>query len=383
MRGDPRFKRHIRALRPEFDLISCSPGAAADGVSQHIPLPDTAAFVARTPKMVSALLTRRYRVAQSESPLFRAVRSKFAGRAGPAFDAVLCSDLETVPLALEIADGRPVVPDLREYYPSQFESDVRWRLLLKPLMIHLARERLPQCAAALTVSPGLVDLYRENFGLETVLVTNAAVGRNPRFRATGETLRLIHSGVANPSREIEVMIAAADGIPHLRLDLVLLRLPHLRGYGERLDRLAEATENVRVAPAVPPAELPAMHDAYDVGLSVFPADSHQLNYTLPNKFFDYLQSGLAIVGGPGRDMSVIIDDYSLGPPVREFTVAALRQVLEGLNAGSVDEWKSSACSAAQVLTASEQGRRLLLTMRRVMDGGGPDHRYSSRMGNRS
>jgi len=366
IQSDPRFKRHARALSPDFSLTTCSPGGPIDGPDRHLELPTGQVF-ARSPRVLTSLAARRFDAALAASPLYRTVIAMREDSRLREFDLLLCSDLETVPLALKLAGDRPVIADLREYYPAQFDASLRWRLMLKPLMVHLTRDVMPRCAAALTVSSGIVDLYESEFNLETVLVTNAAVGRRPKFRPTGDEIRLIHTGVANPARQAEIMIEAAANLPGITLDLYLTRQSHLTRYSTSLETLAASTSNVRLPAAVPQSELPALHDDYDVGLAVFPTTTPQLEHTLPNKFFDYLQAGLAIVGGPGKELRTLTERHHLGPVLESFDVSSLRTLLSQLTPSRVDQWKANSCKAAETLTAEGQGERLLATAHRVLN----------------
>lgn len=137
-------------------------------------------------------------------------------------------------------------------------------------------------------------------------------------------------------------------------------------YNTSLETLAASTSNVRLPAAVPQSELPALHDHYDVGLAVFPTTTPQLEHTLPNKFFDYLQAGLAIVGGPGKELRTLTEQHRLGPVLESFDASSLRALLSQLTPSRVDEWKENACKAAETLTAEEQGERLLATAHRVL-----------------
>ena len=365
IRSDPRFKRHTRALADNFAITTCSPGGPIVGPDRHFELP-TGQIFTRSPMMITNLLARRFHIALFSSPLYQAVGKASHDFRLKEFDLLLCSDLETVPLALKLAGDRPVIADLREYYPAQFNASFRWRLALKPLMVHLTRKTMPRCAAALTVSSGIVDLYRNEFNLKTVLVTNAAVARHPTFRPTSNDIRLVHTGVANPARQAEVMIEAAADLPGVTLDLYLTHQDHLQHYKATLKHLAQQTSNVRLLPPVHQSELPALHDGYDIGLAVFPRTTPQMDFGLPNKFFDYLQAGLSIVGGPGREIRSLVESHDLGPTLDSFNSDSLRTLLRQLSPSQVDAWKKRACKTAETMTAQEQGQRLLTTALTVL-----------------
>ena len=366
IRDDPRFKRHVRALQgsDDFELMTASPGRGLEGGIEHFEFDGNAEFLPRSATTVAALVTRAYSRVLKRSPLYLSIRERVLP-ARDSFDALLCSDLDLVPVSLELAAGREVFVDLREYYPQQLPEDIRWRLLVRPLLLHILRTFQGRWTGSITVSPGLVDLYQENFGFRPVLVTNASAGRQPRPRPTSDPVRLVFSGSGNPNRGLEVTIAAAAELPSLVFDLVVLSMPHHMKYRAKLEALAGQTSNVRVLPPVPAGELPTLHDQYDVGLCTFPVHSPQLNYGLPNKMFDYIQSGLAIVAGPGVHMASLVEEYEMGPVVDRFEEVSIRSALMELAPSRVDEWKSNTCAAAGDLDAEPSAERL----RQLLRGG--------------
>ncbi|HTH49780.1 MAG TPA: glycosyltransferase [Candidatus Limnocylindria bacterium] len=103
------------------------------------------------------------------------------------------------------------------------------------------------------------------------------------------------SQIIGPDRGLETLMAALPGLaPDWRL--------HLRGevdpaYARRLVAgLPPAlADRVQFHPTVAPAELPAALAQFDLGLALEDSSSPNKRLTIANKFFHYLQAGLAIV----------------------------------------------------------------------------------------
>ncbi|MEI2717423.1 MAG: glycosyltransferase [Candidatus Nanopelagicales bacterium] len=351
---DPRILRHIRALGSIHDLVTCGFGVEPNAVSAHISIPP-ARSMPTTRRGLAALALRRTEHAYSLIPAVREAQRAVAGR---TFDLVLANDINTLPLALDVAAGRPVVSDLHEFAPLENNEDWRWRAVLKPFVTALCADHLPRATAVTTVSDGIAAEYAHRYDIKATTITNAAPFRRPQFRRTETPVRLVHSGVAARSRGLSEMIEAAADIPGVSFDLFLVRSQYEPRVLDQLQVRADQTQNVRVRPAVPMAELPAALDRYDVGLYVLPPVNFNHQHALPNKFFDFVQSGLGLLVGPSPEMAELVRHQRLGGVTAGFSVDALRHVLSNLSPDQVDDWKRGSCAAAQALSEQTQAGRL-------------------------
>lgn len=364
---DPRVRRHVEALRGEYEVVTCGRGEAPDGVAPHVRLSEHADHMPLSVAGVSALLTGRNAAAYRRVP---AVRETARALAGVDFDILVANDAVTLPVALEVAAGRPVVADLHEYAPLEMEEDWRWRLLFQRFARWICAEYLHRAAAVTTVSPGLAERYRAEYGVDAQVVTNAGPQRHSAENlATGSPIRVVHSGNANPNRGIEVMVEAAADLDNITLDLYLVRAPRSGRYLDRLKSAAEATSNVRVLDPVPMAEVVPTMESYDVGLYSLAPTSFNNLHALPNKFFDFVQAGLAVVIGPSPDMAALVHEHSLGVVAEGFDRGSVRSALATLKPSEVDVWRANARAARVVLSAEHESRALRRVLSDVLSRG--------------
>jgi hypothetical protein len=352
---DPRVLRHIEALRSEHTIVTCGKGPQPDGVAKHYELPANAVQVPKTPKVIANLALRRTDATYRGSAAANAARGLLAGA---AFDVLLTNDLLALPVGLDVAHDRPVLADLHEFAPRQMEGLYRWRYMLGPYMDGLCRRYLRRAAAITTVCEGIAEEYQAGYGVEVETITNASAYRDPQPRTAGSPIRLVHSGYAQPDRHLELMIRAAADVPGVVLDLYLVPADWTEDYLKRLKALAEASSNVRVLDPVPMSQLPATLDAYDAGLYVLPPLSVNSLHALPNKFFDFVQSGLGVIIGPSPEMARLTKRHGLGLVVSDFEERTLRAALDGLRADQVSAWKAAACRAAATLSSGQQAEHL-------------------------
>ena len=79
----------------------------------------------------------------------------------------------------------------------------------------------------------------------------------------------------------------------------------------------------------PVAQSELIHEAsgYDVGISYFLPLSSTLEDVLPNKFFEYIQSRLALLVSPSWDMAQLVENNGIGVVAEDYSSKALREAI--------------------------------------------------------
>lgn len=343
---DPRILRQIGALADGYQVVTCGYGPAPDGVVKHVEIPEElisrpAGFVG-----IAALAVRAHRLAKRSVPSARAAESLLGS---VEFDLIVANDVEAVPVALRVAAGRPVVADLHEYAPGQ-SGDWRVRTLLLPHKAAVCKTDVPKASAVTTVAPGIADEYQRRFDFSSRVVLNAPRFRAPQPKPIGTPIRLVHHGVAGRGRVLERMIHGVGGLESLTLDMYLVKMADDPSYLEELLALADRFANVSIHPPVPFPEIPKMLDEYDAGLYLLPPESFNNLHALPNKFFEFIQSGLPVIVGPSPEMAALVQKHDLGLVLPDWEVDTLRQALESLSPEQIADWQTSVCTAAEELS---------------------------------
>lgn len=362
-RRDPRVLRQIRALRGRYPLTVAGLGdPGLDGV-RFLP-------IARSSK-------------KSVGEAFRAL-CLLLGINGPArrrfaltnpssddarYDLVICNDAEPLPLAFSMAGPAPVLFDAHEYYPLEFESSFRWRLLMRRHLTALCRQFIPRCAAMTTVSQGIAERYRSVFGARPVVILSA-----PDFQdavpspAVEGRVRLVHHGAANRDRGLERMI---DAVPLLdgrfSLDLYLVGDP---AYVAQLKDRAAGEPRIVFRRPVPMTSLATMLNEYDMGLCFFTDSTFNLRHCLPNKFFECVQARLGIaVCAHSEEMGAIVREHGLGIVAENFTPQCIADALNSLTAEDVSRFKRNAHAAARIYNSENEMEKLRGIVKNLLQGG--------------
>ncbi|MFC7376607.1 glycosyltransferase [Brachybacterium sp. GCM10030267] len=346
---DPRVQRQIGLLARRYEVTTVGFGPTPHPDVTHRELP---ASTRAWPSNKRYLLSRRYRHVYWDMSAVRAARQRLADLAG-AVDVVLANDVNTLPLALWLAPRRGIHADLHEYAPREKEHVRSWRWFVAPYQRWICRTCLPRVDAITTVSPGLAGEYAIRFGVDVEVVTNAAAYEQRSPRPTGETIRLLHTGVARANRRLESMIDAMRGAPeNLTLDLMLV--PSEPGYIETLRDRAADLPSVSFRDPVPYTDLVEAVAGYDLSIVVFPDSTFNLQHSLPNKLFEAVQARTGVLVGPSPDMAALVREHGIGRVLDGADADSLRAALSTTTKEDVDRFKQAANASARELSAERQ-----------------------------
>lgn len=352
---EPRVLKQIGVLKDHYALTTAGFGPAPDADVPHIeldPSPAARGLMALRGVYSLVILFRLYGLL---GRLLPRNRSAFQRLAPHTWDLIIAHDVSTVPVAARLSSRLGLLVDLHEYAPRQGEESRRWRLVEGGYFRWIVRRLVRRAAAVSTVSQGIVDEYRREFGIEADLVINASPFHDLEPQPVHRPIRLVHSGGPSPARKIEVMIEAVrDTSADVTLDFYLLEddSEYMRGVRE----LASGVDRITFREPVPYAELIDTLADYDLGISLLAPINFNHVWALPNKFFDYIQARLGVIIGPSPEMQRIVRQYGVGAVADDFTPRALAVLLEHLDADEVSRWKANADSHARELSSETQVR---------------------------
>jgi glycosyltransferase involved in cell wall biosynthesis len=372
LRRDARVLRQLSIVAGYGAVTTLGYGPATPYSDEHLEIPAGAPSLPQTPAGVANLALHRHRAADLQAPGVRAALSALRGR---SFDAVVANDARSLPLALAVADGAPVWADLHEWAPEERTQVRSWRLLVAPWIDHVCRDGLPRVAASTTVGARIAELYAERYGIRPRVMRNAApfADLSPSPVAPDGPIRLAHSGGAVPGRALETIIdatLAAGG--RFTLDLYLVPAGDGGRYLRALRRRAAGSPAITFHDPVPPADLPAALNAYDVGVYWIPPYSTNARLALPNKLFDFVQARLALAVGPAVEMAEVVDAHGLGVVSSGFELPQIVESLRTLTPERVATFKAASHAAARGLSFESEAR----VARDILEGPlglGPEH----------
>lgn len=280
------------------------------------------------------------------------------------FDVIIANDLDTLPLAVKIAQGAKLIYDAHEYFPRQKEEDLYWRIFYQDYIEYLCSTYMPKADRMFTVSQGLAEEYQKNYDVTPVLFTNAAEYNDIRPVETGDKIKIIYHGVASKERGTEAMIELAGYLDNrFALDFMVLGKEN---YIKNLIKKAENNPKIRFLPPVQRQELVRITNNYDIGLFLF-KDKTCFSYqnALPNKFFEYIQARLMLAIGPSREMAKFVKQYGCGIVSDSFNPKELAEKINSLTKEDILRYKYQSDKAAKELNSENNIKMLKDTIKNL------------------
>lgn len=355
---DPRVHRQLGCLAKIHNVTAAGLAAPkVDGV-RFIPMIQQSTALQRI-WAAALLLLRQYETYYwSRSH----VLSILQGIGGRTFDVIVANDLNTLPLALRLANGKArVIFDAHEYAPREFEDWFLWRVFFQRYAHIFCKKYLPQVDGMMTVCQGIADEYRRNYGVESLVVTNAPAYQHLEpYPVQEHIVRMIHHGAAIPSRHLERMIEMMQFLDgRYQLDFMLMAAK--QDYLNYLKQLAAGDSRIRFVDPVAMEDIPKVCHQYDVGIFLLPPVNFNYTHALPNKFFEFVQGRLAIAIGPSPEMARLVDQYDCGVVAEDFSPKAMAKAIAGLSREQIAHYKLQANKAAAELCA-EHNEQLMLDL---------------------
>jgi hypothetical protein len=137
-----------------------------------------------------------------------------------------------------------------------------------------------------------------------------------------------------------------------RFELYLMLMPNNIQYLEELKKLAQATSNRIYFPEpVPMPSIPTYINQFDIGLLILPPSGFSYTYSLPNKFFEFIQAKLAISITSFPDMEKIVNQYQCGVVHKNHEPQEIAKTLNQLTSQDIEALKKNALGASKDLNA--------------------------------
>ncbi len=270
------------------------------------------------------------------------------------FDLVVAHEIRLVPLALKIAKNAPVILDAHEYSPKNFDDSWLWRFFIKKYYTKLCVDNLPKVDKVLTVSPGIVDAYVKNFNTQTVLIKNAcdyAANLIPS-KLDPDLIKIIHHGNVSSSRKLELLIEMMKYLDNkkFQLNLMLVSGASTNLYLKKLKYQAKNLNIVFLNP-VKREEIVPFCNQFDIGVIFLPPTNFNLKYCLANKFFEMIQSRLAMAIGPDIEMSKYVKKYEIGMIAKDWSAFSLANMIRSTPLSKLIYYKDQSNKYAKDLSS--------------------------------
>lgn len=357
LHNGPRMIREIEALNPYYDIFTIGATPPHDS---NLPFLSVQKF---QNSFIERVITKVYKVIRgTHYPrlLFHKKKKIFKYLSQIQPDYVIAHDPSHLPYLLRYPEKQyKVIYNAHEYHPLEFDEDEGWLKVWGQYYYRLYKESLPQIDLLINVCQSIANKCEEEFNKSSIVIPNAAI-YYPNLHPVkiNRPIRIIHHGISNRTRRIEVMIEVAQKLgPAYQLDLMLVSVDDV--YYQELVVLAQKSGNVQLIKPVSFEEIVPYINQYDIGLYNLPPESFNNKIALPNKFFEFIQARLCLVVSPSVEMKNIVEEYNLGVVSKDFTAESICHTIQSLTMEDIARYKSNSDKFAFQLSAEQYQSRLI------------------------
>jgi glycosyltransferase involved in cell wall biosynthesis len=281
-------------------------------------------------------------------------------------DIYLANDWHMLPVARQLArdHGARFAYDTHEYAVEEYRYKPDFLKTKVPLVRGIEARGLREAAITTAVSAGIARDMAALHGVDRVPVEIRNVPNRvadlPEPRPTRRRMRVYFHGIITFDRGLEECIRS---VLLWRPEFVFQMRGPIRPEFMRTLKAAivEAGvwDRVEILTEVPMVELVRAAAHADIGISTPPSTSKHNIYALPNKFFEYIQAGLAMCVADLPDMRRIMEHYDLGLPISAVTPEAIAAAVNSFTPELVDRYKANARKAAAELNWEAEQKRFI------------------------
>lgn len=357
IKRDPRVMRQIKSLAGKYEVTVAGFGKKPDVDVDYIEL---------DAPVSNSLLYKSIAMLRLTCGFFLKyywniphVKVAHARLSGMKYDLIVANDITALPLVINIKANAKVLFDAHEYSPREFEDRFIWKLFFARYYYALCKMYLHKADRMTTVCKGIADEYRKVFEVSSDIIFNAprAWSLEPG-KVEDHQVKMIHHGVAAPSRNLERMIEMVDLLDQ-RFTLDFMLVSSDDRYYERIKSLAAENKRIRFLPPVEMENICPTINRYDIGVFLLPPANFNYQHALPNKFFEFIQARLAVAIGPSPEMAKLVQQHACGVVAESFSAQALADALNQLTSEQIQHYKQASDLAATKLNDQESEQVLL------------------------
>jgi glycosyltransferase involved in cell wall biosynthesis len=286
-------------------------------------------------------------------------------------DLWVVNDWTTLPIALRLLQetGTAFAYDTHELAIDEYAHNLKWRLTQRPIISSIESAAIVEAKFVTCVSAGIAERLYSQYGMNKrpTVVRNMPSYIKHHFRNTPEKIKVLYHGVVSSGRGLEEAISS---VRFWRKEFEFtIRGPAEPAYLRQLREIAikySVAERVIFAPPIPMTKLIEEGRLFDIGLFVIDGYSEQNLHVLPNKFFEYCMSGLALCVSNLPEMQELVNRYSLGRLIGSATAESIAFAINSLDRFTIDSFKNNSLLASQDLCWDKESFKLLELIQRTL-----------------
>lgn len=254
-------------------------------------------------------------------------------------DLLVANDLDTLlpNYLVSVIKRIPLVYDAHEYYTGT--PSLENRPFVRGVWKFLERMIIPRLKYMITVNDSIASLYNKEYGIEPVVMhnysrrfTGIAASRDELGIPKEDLLCVLQGTGINRGRggvEAIDALLQAEGV-HL---MIIGRGESIKEMRDRVLGLY-LTDRVTFLPVMMWEDMMCHTAMCDAGLSLDDSSSTNSRFSLPNKIFDYMEAGLAIIATDLPEVSAVINTTGCGIVISGNSAAEIAAAMRQLRDSS-------------------------------------------------
>ena len=281
-------------------------------------------------------------------------------------DVLVANDLDTLwpNRVLSKWKGAKLVYDTHEIFCEVPELQrSRWK---RNFWKRIERRIFPKLQYVFTVNNSIAEYYEKEYGVKLHVVRNIPAYNNrlpgkleTGGLAPGKKMIILQGSGINVQRGAEEAVQAMQWVNNAVL--FIIGGGDVIGELQRLTKELKLEQKVRFIGKQNFSELMRYTAASDIGLTLDKDTNINYRFSLPNKIFDYIHAGIAVLASPLREVKRIVDEFKVGACIEthdpEHIAAKLNAMLG--DEKQLAEWKQNSRIAAGKLTWENEKQELV------------------------
>ncbi|WID98750.1 glycosyltransferase [Bosea vestrisii] len=273
------------------------------------------------------------------------------------------------------AVGSRIVYDSHELAGEEHADNWVWRLVAQRHTSAIEARFIRRADAVVTVSDGIADTLQALYALPSrpLVIRNAPAYRTVAPAPFTQPLRLLFHGILKSGRGIEAVIGAMPLLPEYRLTLRGDGAPHYLAKLQALAAKLGVASRITFEPAVPHEEVVEAAASSHIGIFCASRDTRHNRFAMPNKIYEYLMAGLAVLVTAETDLADLVETYGCGLTATDSTPDAIAAALRALPIPELNQMRRNALASARALSWDEERQRLISLYETLSAAGQAQH----------
>jgi glycosyltransferase involved in cell wall biosynthesis len=246
-------------------------------------------------------------------------------------DLLIANDLDTLlPNYLVSKIKRiPLVYDSHEYFCGVPELENN--AFARNVWLKIEKWIFPKLKHIFTVNDSIAELYHNQYKVELKVVRNVPLrqenintkSRQELMLPEGKKILLLQGAGINVDRGVEELIEAMQWVDNAVL--LIIGGGDVYALLQQKAELLKLSDKIQFIKKLPYAELMQYTANADIGLTLDKDSNLNYRFSLPNKLFDYIHAGIAVLSSDLIEIRKIIEQYEIGEIIKDHqpeTIAA-------------------------------------------------------------